>query len=161
MSAQSKTIMIETQGRGISEITTEVQDAVAASGIAEGLCTVFIHHTSASLIINENADPHDRGPGRHAGTRQDRPHADLAEHPGHRRPLRPRHLAGRFPVGTPPPGPPSTGNRDRRRLDAAPDTGASPSSIRLALARRPPRTSPRSLRRSARSLWRASLSMSA
>lgn len=34
-----------------------VQDAVASTGISEGLCTVFIHHTSASLIINENADP--------------------------------------------------------------------------------------------------------
>ena len=56
MSARSKTLSIETRGRGTTEITSEVQDAVAASGIAEGLCTVFIHHTSASLIINENAD---------------------------------------------------------------------------------------------------------
>ncbi|MBW2191025.1 MAG: YjbQ family protein, partial [Deltaproteobacteria bacterium] len=56
MSARSKTLSIETRGRGTTEITSEVQDAVAASGIAEGLCTAFIHHTSASLIINENAD---------------------------------------------------------------------------------------------------------
>jgi secondary thiamine-phosphate synthase enzyme len=56
MTARSKTLTMETRGRGITEITAEVQDAVRASGIAEGLCTVFIHHTSASLIINENAD---------------------------------------------------------------------------------------------------------
>ena len=53
MSARSKTLSIESRGRGTTEITSEVQDAVAASGIAEGLC---IHHTSASVIINENAD---------------------------------------------------------------------------------------------------------
>jgi secondary thiamine-phosphate synthase enzyme len=56
MSAQSKTLTLETRGRGTLEITQQVQDAVAASGITEGLCTVFIHHTSASLIVNENAD---------------------------------------------------------------------------------------------------------
>ena len=56
MTARSKTLTVETRGRGTTEITAEVQDAVCASGIAEGLCTVFIHHTSASLIINENAD---------------------------------------------------------------------------------------------------------
>jgi secondary thiamine-phosphate synthase enzyme len=56
MSVRSKTISVETRGRGTTEITSQVQDAVAASGIADGLCTVFIHHTSASLIINENAD---------------------------------------------------------------------------------------------------------
>ncbi len=56
MTARSKALTVETRGRGITEITAEVQDAVRASGIAEGLCTVFIHHTSASLIINENAD---------------------------------------------------------------------------------------------------------
>ena len=56
MSARSKTLSIETRGRGTTEITSEVQQAVGASGIAEGLCTVFVHHTSASLIVNENAD---------------------------------------------------------------------------------------------------------
>ena len=57
MTVDSKTLTIRTRGRGTTEITTEVQDAVRASGISEGLCTVFIHHTSASLTINENADP--------------------------------------------------------------------------------------------------------
>jgi secondary thiamine-phosphate synthase enzyme len=56
MSARSKTITIETRGRGTTEITDEIRTAVAESGIREGLCTVFIHHTSASLIVNENAD---------------------------------------------------------------------------------------------------------
>ena len=56
MSATSKTITVETRGRGTHEITHQVQEAVAGSGIRAGLCTVFIHHTSASLIINENAD---------------------------------------------------------------------------------------------------------
>lgn len=56
MSTKSQTLTVETSGRGITEITDAVQRAVADSGIAEGLCTVFIHHTSASLIINENAD---------------------------------------------------------------------------------------------------------
>jgi len=56
MSARSKTITIETRGRGTIEITDAIRTAVAESGIREGLCTVFIHHTSASLIVNENAD---------------------------------------------------------------------------------------------------------
>jgi secondary thiamine-phosphate synthase enzyme len=45
------------KGRGLHEVTDRVQAAVAESGIRDGLCTVFIHHTSASLIICENADP--------------------------------------------------------------------------------------------------------
>jgi len=57
VSVRSDTFTIETPGRGTVEITHRVQDAVAEAGIAEGLCTVFVHHTSASLIINENADP--------------------------------------------------------------------------------------------------------
>ena len=48
---------ISTRGRGTYDVTDSVQSAVAASGAREGLCTVFIHHTSASLIITENADP--------------------------------------------------------------------------------------------------------
>ena len=56
MSAQ-KTIRIETQGRGIVDITPDVQSVVAHSGIRLGICQVFIHHTSASLMLSENADP--------------------------------------------------------------------------------------------------------
>ena len=50
-------ITVQTRGRGTYEITDQVQRAVAESGVEEGLCTVFVHHTSASLIICENADP--------------------------------------------------------------------------------------------------------
>lgn len=48
---------IETRGRGTVDITGRVQDAVAGSGIPDGIATVFVHHTSASLIVCENADP--------------------------------------------------------------------------------------------------------
>ena len=50
-------LSIATRGRGTYEVTAEVQDIVAHSGIKTGLCHVFIHHTSASLILCENADP--------------------------------------------------------------------------------------------------------
>ena len=52
-----KTLEFRTRGRGTTDITAEVQRTVAASGIAKGLCTVFLQHTSASLILCENADP--------------------------------------------------------------------------------------------------------
>ena len=48
---------VEVPGPGLHEITDRVTAAVAASGIDEGLTTVFIQHTSASLTIQENADP--------------------------------------------------------------------------------------------------------
>ena len=48
---------VGTSGRGTTEVTADVQRIVRASGIAQGLASVFVHHTSASLIINENADP--------------------------------------------------------------------------------------------------------
>lgn len=50
-------LTVTTRGRGTVEVTDEVRRAVRASGVAEGLCTVFVHHTSASIIICENADP--------------------------------------------------------------------------------------------------------
>ena len=50
-------LRIEVPGRGLREITREVGAAVARAGVAEGLCTVFVRHTSASLVIQENADP--------------------------------------------------------------------------------------------------------
>ncbi len=50
-------ITVETRGRGTQEITRALQQAVERSGIVRGLCHVFIHHTSASLIVCENADP--------------------------------------------------------------------------------------------------------
>jgi secondary thiamine-phosphate synthase enzyme len=49
-----KQLSIETRGQGLHEITREVQSSI---GIDEGLCTLFVRHTSASLLIQENADP--------------------------------------------------------------------------------------------------------
>ena len=46
-----------TRGRGTYDLTERAQGAVRASGAREGLCSVFVHHTSASLMICENADP--------------------------------------------------------------------------------------------------------
>lgn len=51
-----RTITIQTPGRGMIEVTGKVREVVRASGISEGLCHVFIPHTSASLVIQENAD---------------------------------------------------------------------------------------------------------
>ncbi len=48
---------VTTVGQGLLEITSRVQDVVAQVGVVEGLCTVMIRHTSASLTIQENADP--------------------------------------------------------------------------------------------------------
>jgi secondary thiamine-phosphate synthase enzyme len=48
---------ISTRGRGTYEVTDQVQRIVRDGGVAEGLCNVFLHHTSASLILCENADP--------------------------------------------------------------------------------------------------------
>ena len=52
-----KTLELRTRGRGTTEVTGEVQRAVAATGVRTGVCTVFLQHTSASLILCENADP--------------------------------------------------------------------------------------------------------
>ena len=48
---------VPTTGKGLHEITAEVQRVVTRSGATEGLCTLMIQHTSASLTIQENADP--------------------------------------------------------------------------------------------------------
>jgi secondary thiamine-phosphate synthase enzyme len=51
------TLEIETRGKGFVDITRRVAEIVTRSGIREGLCSAFISHTSASLVIQENADP--------------------------------------------------------------------------------------------------------
>ena len=56
MRQQQTTLTVATR-RGLTDITKEVSAAVRATGIGTGLCTVFIRHTSASLVIQENADP--------------------------------------------------------------------------------------------------------
>jgi secondary thiamine-phosphate synthase enzyme len=53
----NKSINVNVSGQGLHDITRQVQDEVDAVGIAEGLCTLFIQHTSASLLIQENYDP--------------------------------------------------------------------------------------------------------
>jgi secondary thiamine-phosphate synthase enzyme len=50
-------IAVETQGKGLSEITPLVARWIEGQGIATGLLTLFCRHTSASLLIQENADP--------------------------------------------------------------------------------------------------------
>jgi len=50
-------ITVETPGQGLHEITEKVQTEIKGAAIKEGLCTLFVRHTSASLLIQENADP--------------------------------------------------------------------------------------------------------
>lgn len=56
MGHHGRSFVVETRGRGTVEVTRDIQAVVAASEIGQGLCNVFIHHTSASLIVCENAD---------------------------------------------------------------------------------------------------------
>ena len=53
----ASTIHIATNGKGLHEITEQVRDAVSSMQVDEGICVVFVQHTSASLTIQENADP--------------------------------------------------------------------------------------------------------
>ena len=50
-------LKIKTTGKSLHKITNQIKQAVAKSAVDEGLCTVFVRHTSASLLIQENADP--------------------------------------------------------------------------------------------------------
>jgi secondary thiamine-phosphate synthase enzyme len=56
MKQRSEVLSLATR-RGLTEITAAVRGVVQASAVREGLCTVFLRHTSASLVIQENADP--------------------------------------------------------------------------------------------------------
>ena len=51
------TIHIATNGKGLHEIPEQVRDAVSSMHVDEGICVVFVQHTSASLTLQENADP--------------------------------------------------------------------------------------------------------
>jgi len=57
MKAHQEVLEVPTRGRGFTDLSTKVEAVVAASGVKTGLCTVFVQHTSASLVIQENADP--------------------------------------------------------------------------------------------------------
>ena len=50
-------LSVPTSGRGTYDLSNEIQRLVASSGIVTGLCHIFIRHTSASLMLCENADP--------------------------------------------------------------------------------------------------------
>jgi secondary thiamine-phosphate synthase enzyme len=55
--SETHEFQVSARGQGLTEITAEVQEIVSGSGMGDGLCTVFIPHTSASLVLQENADP--------------------------------------------------------------------------------------------------------
>jgi secondary thiamine-phosphate synthase enzyme len=57
MRVHQEGLQVATSPRGFTDVTRAVADVVARSGVATGLCTVFIRHTSAGLVIQENADP--------------------------------------------------------------------------------------------------------
>ncbi|HEY3820098.1 MAG TPA: secondary thiamine-phosphate synthase enzyme YjbQ [Polyangiaceae bacterium] len=57
MKVHQETLRVATPGRGFVDVTSEIGRVVAESGVTTGLCTVFVRHTSASLVIQENADP--------------------------------------------------------------------------------------------------------
>ena len=50
-------LRVEVPGAGLHEFTADAQRVVSSSGLREGLCSFFLQHTSASLLIQENADP--------------------------------------------------------------------------------------------------------
>lgn len=57
MHQTNRTLSCRTRGRGLTELTGEIRAWVGASAVGNGLLTVFVRHTSASLLIQENADP--------------------------------------------------------------------------------------------------------
>ena len=57
MTYYQQIVRVKTQSKSLQKITSEVASVVAQSGVKTGLCNLFLRHTSASLIIQENADP--------------------------------------------------------------------------------------------------------
>jgi secondary thiamine-phosphate synthase enzyme len=57
LSTHQEVVEIRTSGRGFVNVTSKIQEVVSRSRLQTALCTVFIQHTSASLVIQENADP--------------------------------------------------------------------------------------------------------
>ncbi|WP_017720301.1 secondary thiamine-phosphate synthase enzyme YjbQ [Kamptonema formosum] len=57
MTHHQQLLKIQTAGKSLCKITSKVEAVVAESGVATGLCALFLRHTSASLLIQENADP--------------------------------------------------------------------------------------------------------
>jgi secondary thiamine-phosphate synthase enzyme len=56
MKIRQQTVAVAPRGRGLHDVTAEVRRAVASSGVQTGMCNIFLRHTSASLLIQENAD---------------------------------------------------------------------------------------------------------
>jgi secondary thiamine-phosphate synthase enzyme len=57
MIVHQRTVEIATSGRGLVDVTRDIAAVVTGSGVEVGLCAVFVRHTSASLVVQENADP--------------------------------------------------------------------------------------------------------
>ena len=57
MRCHQDVVAVKTPGQGFSDVTSELRQVVTESGLRTGVCTVFIQHTSASLVVQENADP--------------------------------------------------------------------------------------------------------
>jgi secondary thiamine-phosphate synthase enzyme len=57
MKLHRQALKLEKQGPGLHDVTQEIQKIVTDSGVRSGLCSIFVQHTSASLCIQENADP--------------------------------------------------------------------------------------------------------
>jgi secondary thiamine-phosphate synthase enzyme len=57
MKLHQESLDVSTRGRGFTDLTSKVASVVEDSGVRTGLCVVFVQHTSASLVIQENADP--------------------------------------------------------------------------------------------------------
>ena len=57
MRQRQETLRVATAGRGFVDVTREVRAVVARAGVTTGLCVVFCEHTSAGLLVQENADP--------------------------------------------------------------------------------------------------------
>ena len=131
---QLQEFSVHTRGRGLYEFTDEVVRWVRGTGIGEGLLTLHVRHTSASLVIQENADPEVQRdlerfftrlvpPGdpifRHTSEGPDDMPAHVRSaltattpvHSGQRRRPRARHLAGHLPVRAPRRGAPPSHRR--------------------------------------------------
>jgi secondary thiamine-phosphate synthase enzyme len=57
MKTHQEQVKIEPRGPGLHDVTARVSRVVEASGVRTGMCNVFVQHTSASLVVQENADP--------------------------------------------------------------------------------------------------------
>ena len=57
MKVHQEEIEVSARGRALQDVTEQVRRAVARAGVRTGICTVFVQHTSASLVVQENADP--------------------------------------------------------------------------------------------------------